>query len=459
MSERSTIFRIMIVPFDVRRTLIAAVMISCLAVSGCAGLRQVLGFKEQEAAAAAKVRISGTIETEGSADGTLVLLVETPAYTVEGEPLLDDDGRPVHRGVDTYTRASAGTFLFHLSPGRYRLGAYEDRNRNGILNPGERTSGFYARDIIDLEPGGRAQITVRLIDDEVHEGEPVDLLGLVERDVREQGRFALWSFSAMGAIAGDLSDPRFGAQQGPFGLWRPIDFLNQELAGIYFLEEYDPDRIPVLFVHGISGYPEAFSTLIDGLDTSRFQPWFYFYPSGIGLAYTSQHLATLLRKLQIKHDFDDLAIVAHSLGGLVSRGAILAYVEDTKRDDIGLFISLNSPFGGDARAVRTERARIAIPQTFRDMNPGSDYMSWLFYQGEDRKVFKTLPDDTEHHMIIGFKGTGEPYNDGSVTIETQAHFELQEHATTVRVWNQTHVGILHERRTSDRVNRLLDSRF
>lgn len=422
-------------------------------------MRQVLGFKAQETAAMAKVRISGTIETQGSVDGTLVVIVETPSRTEEGVPLVDEDGRQTYRGVDTYTRANQGTFLFQLSPGQYRVGAYEDRDRNGILNPGERTSGFFARDIIELEPGERIQIAIRLTDDEIHQGAAVDLLGLVERDVREQGRFALWTFSVMGEIAGDLTDPRFGMQQGPFGLWQPIDFLNEELAGIYFLEEYDTDRVPVLFVHGISGYPEAFSTLIGGLDTSRFQPWFYFYPSGIGLAETSNHLATLLRKLQIRHDFDEIAIVAHSLGGLVSRGAILRYATDTRRDDIRLFISLNSPFGGDPRAARTARARIAIPQTFRDMNPASEYLTWLFYEDEHRTVFKTLPGDTEHHMIIGYKGSGEPYNDGAVTIETQAHTDLQEHATSVRVWNYSHVGILTERRTIDHVNRLLESRF
>jgi pimeloyl-ACP methyl ester carboxylesterase len=442
-----------------RRRLVVALVVAALAASGCTTMRQVFGFKEQEVALRAMVRISGTIETEGPVDGTLVVLVETPIYTEDGSPVLDEKGRPRYLGVDTYTRATQGTFLFHLPPDRYRLGAYEDRNRNGILNTGERVSSFFAHDIIELEPGERARISVRLINDEVHEGAALDVLGLVERDVREQGRFALWNFSAMGELVGDLSDPRFGSEQGPFGLWRPMDFLNQALAGIYFLEEYDADRIPVLFVHGISGYPEAFSTLIEDLDESRFQPWFYFYPSGIGLSETSRHLATLLRKLQMKYDFDEVAIVAHSMGGLVSRGAILTYVEDTKRDDIGLFISLNSPFGGDARAVRTERARIAIPQSFRDMNPASEYMTWLFYEEEDRKVFKTLPDDTEHHMIIGYKGTGEPYNDGAVTVETQAHTELQEHATTVRIWNYTHVGILNERRTSDRVNRLLEARF
>ena len=189
-------------------------------------MRQVFGFKEQEVALRATVRISGAIETEGSVDGTLVVLVETPIYAEDASPVLDEKGRPTYLGVDTYTRANQGTFLFHLPPGRYRLGAYEDRNRNGILNAGERVSSFYAHDIIDLEPGERAQISVRLINDEVHEGAALDVLGLVERDVREQGRFALWNFSAMGELVGDLSDPRFGSEQGPFGLWRPMDFLK-----------------------------------------------------------------------------------------------------------------------------------------------------------------------------------------------------------------------------------------
>ena len=86
-------------------------------------MRQVFGFKEQEVALRAMVHISGTIETEGPVDGTLVVLVETPILTEDGSPVLDEKGRPMYLGVDTYTRATQGTFLFHLPPDRYRLGA------------------------------------------------------------------------------------------------------------------------------------------------------------------------------------------------------------------------------------------------------------------------------------------------------------------------------------------------
>ena len=315
-------------------------------------------------------------------------------------------------------------------------------------------------ELLDLGPGNQASIVIRLENDHVWQGKPFDVLeAFAEKDIHEQGRFALWAFSAKGKIAEDLSDPRFGQEQGRFGLWQPMDFLNKEWAGIYFLEEYDPGRIPVLFVHGISGHPQEFEKLIGELDGSRFQPWFYYYPSGFSLDGISTHLADLLQELQIEHDFDEFAIVAHSMGGLVSRGAILKYSEETERDDVQLFVSINSPFGGDVKAEGAAGAPIAMPDSFKDMSPSSAYMTWVFYEDEDRKVFKPLPEKAVHHMIIGFKGSGEPYNDGAVSIESQAHVDLQEHAATLRAWNRAHVGALHQQRTVDRVNALLDDRF
>jgi hypothetical protein len=43
---------------------------------------------------------------------------------------------------------------------------------------------------------------------------------------------------------------------------------------------------------------------VDELDRTRFQSWFYFYPSGFPIADISEHLATLLERLAIRHDFD-----------------------------------------------------------------------------------------------------------------------------------------------------------
>ena len=60
---------------------------------------------------------------------------------------------------------------------------------------------------------------------------------------------------ALGDIA-NLSEARFSSAHGEEGLWKPSDFPISSGIGIYFLEEYDPNRIPVLFVYGAGGSPQ-----------------------------------------------------------------------------------------------------------------------------------------------------------------------------------------------------------
>ena len=437
------------------RKLLVLVLGAALTSSGCTTLQNILDFEEQVQEAQQSVRITGTIRTEGPADGNLVVLVGSAVFDEDGKPVIQENGIPQHLGLDLYTRRNPGSFLFILTePGKFRLGAYEDRNRNGDLDAGERYVRVVDSELIELEAGESRKIDLVITDALRWEGEPIDVLGIVERDAHAQGIHAIRAFSKKGEVA-PLSDDRFARDKGSFGLWKPMDFLNEELAGVYFTEEYDPDRIPVLFVHGIMGFPQEFEKLVDELDRTRFQAWFYFYPSGFGLNGISDHLADLLRELQVRHDFDEIAIVAHSMGGLVSRGAILKYFSDTQREDVEIFVSINSPFGGSVAAKRTEDAPIEIPPSFKDMNPDSEYMTWVFYEDETRTRFKELPGEIPHHMIMGYGGEGEPYNDGAVSIESQAHVDLQEHAASVRVWNFSHVGTLHEERTVSRVNTLL----
>jgi pimeloyl-ACP methyl ester carboxylesterase len=426
---------------------------TCLASSACTTLTRVIGFKKQVAKAEAKARVSGRIETEGAAEGTLVVVL---GHIVRGDGLEEGE----LKGVDSYVRLNDGSYLFIVAPGRYRVGAYEDRNQNGLLDPDERA--FRLRDgpILEVGAGDRATQDIYLaIGQTSGLTEPVDVLAIVERDVREQSRFSLWAFSVQGKLCEDLSDPRFGPDAGPRGLWQPFDFLNDELAGIYFLEPYDSGRTPVLFVHGIAGYPWQFSALIESLDRKRFQPWFYFYPSGFSLDGISGHLAELLTRLQVKYGYDEMAVVAHSMGGLVSRGAILKSVSETERDHVRLFISISTPWGGDVAARRTGNAPIALPASFTDMDPSSTYLRWLFYEDDAGKVPKRLPKRAEYHMIFGFRGSGGACNDGTVRCASQAREIVQEEARTIRAWDQTHVGILESPAAVDRVNRLLAQAF
>jgi len=430
--------------------LTVVLLLSVCASIGCSAVQRVVGFKDQVARSQLAGRIAGRIETEKEAEGTLVVVLARPG----------EDGRLV--GVDSFVRLRPGNFAFQVTAGRYQLGAYEDRNRNGLLDPGELVVRVSESPVIELVEGGEVIQDLLIRRDAVSElTEPLDVLGLVERSPREQGEFSLWAWSVIGGPATDLDDGRFSAASGERGLWQIMDFLSDGLAGIYFIEPFDPDRIPVLFVHGIAGYPQQFSPLIDALDRDRFQPWFYFYPSGFGLDGISSHLQVLLERLQSEHGFNRLAVVAHSMGGLVSRGAIIKYESATRRDDVRLFISIATPWQGDVKAVKAGEAPVELPQSFSDMNPSSDYLRWLFEDDERADRPRRLPESAEFHMLFGFgmKRAAAAASDGTVTLASQLRPAVQEQARTERGYDESHTGILRAPAVIERVNALLEARF
>ncbi len=162
----------------------------------------------------------------------------------------------------------------------------------------------------------------------------------------------------VGALA-TLDEPRFSDETAKQSLWRPLDFLIDGNAGLYFLEPYSANKIPVLFVHGINGTPKNFSYLIEQLDRTHFQPWVVYYPSGAYIENVAQWIEQMLEQVQAKYKFDKIAIVAHSMGGLVSRSFILKHLDNSRSLDIPLFISIATPWDGhNAAKLGVDQARI-----------------------------------------------------------------------------------------------------
>lgn len=98
-----------------------------------------------------------------------------------------------------------------------------------------------------------------------------------------------------------------------------------ETARLTRLQPYDPNRIPVIFVHGLQDTPVSWLPMINTLREDpdlrdRYQFWVYSYPSGYPFPYS----ASLFR-----HELDAVArtfpsrkgiiLVGHSMGGLLSR--------------------------------------------------------------------------------------------------------------------------------------------
>jgi pimeloyl-ACP methyl ester carboxylesterase len=219
----------------------------------------------------------------------------------------------------------------------------------------------------------------------------------------------------------------------------------------------------VLYVHGISGYPQQFTDLIASLDREHFQPWFYFYPSGFRLDGIGAHLSSVIGELQARLGFDELAVVAHSMGGLVSRSFILKHYEQTGRKDTRLFVAISSPWGGSEGAEKIGRAPNGmVVFSWLDMNPSSDFLKGLFHLAPDYQRARPLPDHTAFHMIFGFNRRSRswgPSGDRVLSVASMARPEAVEAARSVLPLDSTHTGILQSEAAIARVNTLLAEVF
>lgn len=103
------------------------------------------------------------------------------------------------------------------------------------------------------------------------------------------------------------------------------------LRGLFMLEPYDPDKIPVVMVHGLWSSPVTWMEMFNELRSfpeirSQYQFWFYLYPTGqpfwISARQMREHLAEAQQRLdpaRITPTLDQMVLVGHSMGGLVSK--------------------------------------------------------------------------------------------------------------------------------------------
>lgn len=134
------------------------------------------------------------------------------------------------------------------------------------------------------------------------------------------------------------------------GLRNPASLVGK--SNIYFLEPYDPDKIPVLMVHGLYSTPGTFLEMYNDLMGNpeireRFQFWFFYYPTGIPIAESSSILRKKLKELHDMLDpkgenvnFNNMLVIGHSMGGLLSK--ILVMDSGDKFYDAVFKVSMDS---------------------------------------------------------------------------------------------------------------------
>lgn len=118
--------------------------------------------------------------------------------------------------------------------------------------------------------------------------------------------------------------PRFGSGLGY--LLKAYRF--REPGRLIFLQPYDPMKTPVVFVHGLMSTPRMWQPVVEGLLAdktirSRYQFWFFYYPTGQPVPLSALQLRDALDAAMAGyHVKRPMILVGHSMGGLLSRAQV-----------------------------------------------------------------------------------------------------------------------------------------
>lgn len=116
-----------------------------------------------------------------------------------------------------------------------------------------------------------------------------------------------------------------------------LNLEKQELSGVFKrnhsktnarlarLQPYDPDKIPVLCIHGLGNSAATWAPVIDFLHADpeirkTYQFWFFSYPTGLPYPISAALLRQKLDQIRERYpDHKDMVAIGHSMGGMIGR--------------------------------------------------------------------------------------------------------------------------------------------
>jgi pimeloyl-ACP methyl ester carboxylesterase len=399
-----------------------SLLLSALLVTGCS----VMEIKEQAGVADNLATVRGSVEMLAKQQGVINVVLYRRT----------DTGLEV---VRQSILGSSGKYEFTAVPGIYVVGAFVDTNNDGVYQRDESAGYVGAPDpsaaAIEMQPGADVTNQALIVSGPIVVAADIDTQGGLSKAQRNTGRIA------------SLAEPVFSFESAKMGLWRPVDFVNQHGGGLMMLQAFEPGKVPVVFVHGISGSALSFDKVIQALDKNLFQPWVLQYPSGVRLEVVSEYLRQSLDKLYAQYKFPRIMIVAHSMGGLMTRSFMMKYVEGQSPYKIAVGVTINSPLQGiDSAIMGVKTSPIVVP-VWRDIASNSEYVqkvnAWQWP--------KTIP----YHLIFSY--LPDEVGDGVVPLTSQLSLSLQDQATVVHGFQGEHTAVLADPEFGKRLLAILAS--
>ena len=397
-------------------------LIICLITTGCA----IVKLKQDLNQGQASTVLVGRISTDYPGIGPIVVA----AYTMD-----QGKGEVEHYSV----LHEHGEFELMVRKGNYYVFAYWDKNSNLIYDAGEPAGQYGDPNTVAAPDGGVVpEINIAIPEIAQHINVPPGF------EISSDQPHKLYSRQA-GAIV-DLDDDLFSEENGIKGFWEPVSFYKEIGGNIYFLEEYDPQKLPILFIHGAADTPRSWKYFIDNIDRTRYQPWLFYYPSGTRIQSMAYLLSWKLGNLQVKYNFDQLYITAHSMGGLVARSFIMDH-----GSVVPLFVSLATPWGGVKMAEHGVKQSPVVIPSWIDVQPQSVFIQSLYR--------KKMPEAVNFYMFYGHKGNRNPFrsnNDGTITLASLLDSRPQSEAKMNYAFNEDHASIIHSKAVLDQYNAIIN---
>jgi len=161
-------------------------------------------------------------------------------------------------------------------------------------------------------------------------------------------------------VAGDLYAPNLATFRRGNPLILSLRWLFQVdrfsyPTNLIFMRPCDPNRIPVVLVHGLLSTPAMWGEVVNGLQADpairkNFQFWVFYYPTGQPIPISALDLRNDLRAADARYPLPrGMVLVGHSMGGIIARA------QASSSGGKALF---NGVFGADAPHVaeRLQRA-------------------------------------------------------------------------------------------------------
>lgn len=370
--------------------------------------------------------ISGEVAVQGDASGPIYVQLYT---RVNG----------VVKLIDKNALQSDGFYSFSVLPGSYSVATFLDTDGDGTYKDGLWAT-YYGQDTVEpkalyVAAGEEVDVPKLIIKSAITSKPDVNVEHKLGKTNRNIGRII------------SLEDPMFGRDYASMGLWRPFDFVDEVGGGLMMLQEYDADKVPLLLIHGIGGTSTEFNAIVNSIDHEHYQPWVLYYPSGVSLDLVSNYMIEALQQLSHRYDFKELAIIAHSMGGLMLRSYVMKQQLSNTAYDLKFVVTINSPLYGMSSATSGVRYSPIVVRAWIDVARGSEYVK--------RVLNWSWPDTVPYHLVFSYL-PGED-GDGVVPLNSQLSLSLQREATKIHGFEAQHAGVLKEPDFLDELNKILNS--